>query len=45
VLNRLPTPAEQKRFVTHLTSNPKADALVEEAIWVLVNCAEFRFNH
>ena len=48
VLGRLPKPAETKRFVTHLTSDkdPKAaDALVEEAIWVLLNTAEFRFNH
>ncbi len=46
VLNRPPTTAEQKRFVQHLTTDPKKpDALVEEAIWVLVNCAEFRFNH
>ncbi len=44
VLNRLPREEEKKRFVAHLTSNPKADSLVEEAIWALVNCAEFRFN-
>jgi hypothetical protein len=46
VLTRLPKPEEQKRFVAHLKSDPKAtDALVEEAIWVLMNTAEFRFNH
>ncbi len=45
VLSRPPTPAEQKRFVAHLTSDKKAEALVEEAIWVLLNSAEFRFNH
>ena len=46
VLTRLPKPAEQKRFVAHLTADPKAsDALLEEAIWVLLNTAEFRFNH
>ena len=45
VLNRLPKPAEQKRFIAHLTSNPKPEGLVEEAVWALLNCAEFRFNH
>jgi hypothetical protein len=45
VLSRLPKPEEQKRFVTHMKSDPKPDALVEEAIWVLLNTAEFRFNH
>jgi Protein of unknown function (DUF1549)/Protein of unknown function (DUF1553) len=46
VLTRMPKPAEQKRFVDHLKSDPKAiDALLEEAIWVLLNTAEFRFNH
>jgi hypothetical protein len=46
VLTRLPKPKEKDRFVAHLTSDPKAtDALIEEAIWVLLNTAEFRFNH
>ena len=46
VLTRLPRPAERERFVAHLTSDPKkADALMEEAIWVLLNCSEFRLNH
>ena len=45
VLSRLPKPAERRRFVAHLTSSPKPEALVEEAIWVLLNCSEFRFNH
>jgi hypothetical protein len=45
VLSRPPTPAERERFVTHLTSDPKAEPLVAEAIWALLNCAEFRFNH
>jgi hypothetical protein len=44
VLNRSPRPEERKRFVAYLTSGPKADGLVEEAIWVLLNCSEFRFN-
>ncbi len=45
VLTRPPSAAERKRFVAYLTSQPKAGPLVEEAIWVLMNCAEFRFCH
>lgn len=44
-LTRLPTPAERDKFVAYLQSDPKPEALVEEAIWVLVNLSEFRFNH
>jgi hypothetical protein len=46
VLNRPPSAVEQQRFVKHLSSDAKnAPALVEEAVWVLVSCSEFRFNH
>ena len=45
VLTRLPNESERRKFVTYLTSDPKTDAVVEEAIWVLVNTSEFRFNH
>ncbi len=45
VLTRLPSEAERAKFVAYLQSDPKTDALVEEAIWVLVNLGEFRFNH
>ena len=45
VLTRLPRPEERERFVAFLTSEPRADQLVQDAIWALVNCAEFRFNH
>ncbi|MBY0232793.1 MAG: DUF1549 and DUF1553 domain-containing protein [Gemmataceae bacterium] len=45
VLSRLPSEKERARFVAYLTSEPKADALVEEAIWVLLASAEFRFQH
>ncbi|HYT92824.1 MAG TPA: DUF1549 domain-containing protein [Gemmataceae bacterium] len=46
VLSRPPSAAERQRFVQHLTSDGKATpALVEEAIWVLLSCSEFRFNH
>jgi hypothetical protein len=46
VLSRPPRDEERKRFVEHLTSDPKnPEPLVEEAIWVLLSCGEFRFNH
>jgi hypothetical protein len=45
VLGRLPRPAEREKFLAHLKGAPKPEAAVEEAIWVLVNCGEFRFNH
>jgi hypothetical protein len=44
-LTRLPTAQERDRFVSFLTAEPKAEPLVQDAIWVLLNCAEFRFNH
>jgi hypothetical protein len=46
VLSRPPRDEERKRFVEYLNSDPKNPApLVEEAIWVLLSCSEFRFNH
>lgn len=46
ILSRPPRPAEQERFVKHLSSSgASADALVEEAIWALLASTEFRFNH
>jgi hypothetical protein len=45
VLSRPPGDAERQRFVQHLTSDAKTAALVEEAVWALLSCSEFRFNH
>ena len=45
VLTRLPKETERAKFVTYLKGDPKAENLVEEALWVLVNMSEFRFNH
>ena len=48
ILTRPPRPEEKTRFVNYLNSETiptKADPLVEEAIWVLLNTSEFRFNH
>ncbi len=45
VLTRLPSTAEREKFVAYLQNDPKTEALVEEALWVLANLSEFRFNH
>jgi hypothetical protein len=45
VLSRLPSAAERAKFTAYLQSDPKPEPLVEEALWVLVNLSEFRFNH
>lgn len=45
VLTRLPTDAERQKFKDYLTADKNAGPAVEEAIWVLLNTAEFRFNH
>jgi len=45
VLTRLPKESEKAKFAAYLQSEPKSENLVEEAIWVLMNMSEFRFNH
>ncbi len=45
VLSRLPRPQEREKFLAHLKGAAKPETGVEEALWVLVNCGEFRFNH
>jgi hypothetical protein len=51
VLTRLPRAEEKAKFVEFLANAPKGqgtsgrDSAVRDAIWVLINCAEFRFNH
>lgn len=47
VLNRRPSDEERARFVEYLNiseTNQQADR-VREALWVLMTCSEFRFNH
>jgi hypothetical protein len=48
VLSRPPTSEEKDRFVKYLTADakdPKASAQrMEDVMWVLVSCSEFRFN-
>ena len=45
MLGRPLRPQEQENILAHLKGAAKPDAAVEEAIWALVNCGEFRFNH
>jgi hypothetical protein len=45
VLSRPPSEEERKKFVAYLTAEGKPEPRIEEAIWVLLNTAEFRFNH
>ncbi|HEX3316186.1 MAG TPA: DUF1549 and DUF1553 domain-containing protein [Gemmataceae bacterium] len=46
ILSRPPSEVERKRFVEHLAGDAKMKpVLVEEAIWTLMSCSEFRFNH
>ncbi|QGQ24182.1 DUF1549 domain-containing protein [Gimesia benthica] len=42
VLARNPTPDELQRNVSYLQSSEKRDEAVEDLLWVLVNCTEFR---
>jgi Protein of unknown function (DUF1549)/Protein of unknown function (DUF1553) len=45
VLSRPARSEERERFVKHLSSDAKMTSpLVEDAIWVLLSCSEFRFN-
>ncbi|MCE9567914.1 MAG: DUF1549 and DUF1553 domain-containing protein [Planctomycetes bacterium] len=45
LLNRPAKPNEIAKFVEFLKSDPKPDARVEDAVWVLLTSSEFRFNH
>jgi len=44
ILTRYPKPAERARFVDYLKAESKPGSRIEEAIWVLLNTSEFRFN-
>ena len=48
VLSRMPSAEERERFVSYLSVDPQdtklASQRIEEALWVLVACSEFRFN-
>jgi hypothetical protein len=47
ILSRPPSDLERDRFVLHFASATPQNtpSLVEEAIWALISCSEFRFNH
>ncbi len=46
VLSRPPKPIELSKFLAFIGTDPKkADARLEDAVWVLLNSSEFRFNH
>ena len=45
-LSRRPSPAETEKFLTYLTADEKQTRTrLREAIWSLISCSEFRFNH
>lgn len=45
VLSRRPSPEETEKFVAHLSATDDADDRLHEAIWTLMTCSEYRFNH
>lgn len=45
VLSRRPTPQETEYFVAHLSAEDDPRGRLREAIWTLMTCSEFRFNH
>lgn len=45
MLSRRPTSEELEHFVAYFTAEDDARSRVGEAIWVLMTCSEFRFNH
>ena len=45
VLSRKPMPDEVERFVAFLSSEDDPRGRLHDAIWTLMTCSEFRFNH
>lgn len=45
VLSRRPTPQETEKFTAYLSEKDDADNRLHEAVWTLMTCSEFRFNH
>ena len=45
ILNRPPDDDERAKFVDYLSTDEKPNDRLREAIWVLMSCSEFRFNH
>ena len=44
-LSRRPSDSERERFVQHFEQAQDARPAMNEAIWSLLTCSEFRFNH
>lgn len=45
ILSRMPTAQEQLKFVEFLSAKEDATGRMHDAIWTLMSCSEFRFNH
>jgi hypothetical protein len=45
VLNRPPTVEERQQFVALLAAEQDPSVRLRDAIWALMTCSEFRFNH
>lgn len=45
VLSRRPDAAETRKFVEYLSVEEDRDERLHNAIWALMTCSEFRFNH
>jgi hypothetical protein len=45
ILSRPAQPAEKKKFAEFLSNGDKPGERLREAIWALMTCSEFRFNH
>lgn len=45
VLSRRPTTEESRKFVEFLSAKDDARGRLHDAIWTLMTCGEFRFNH
>ncbi|MCA9268706.1 MAG: DUF1553 domain-containing protein, partial [Planctomycetales bacterium] len=45
ILSRRPLPEETQKFVEYLSAEERPQERVKEAMWALMTCSEFRFNH
>lgn len=45
VLSRRPSKEETARFVAHLSAEDDSEGRLHDAVWSLMTCSEFRFNH
>lgn len=45
ILTRKPTEEERQEFIAYFTADKDPQPRLGEAIWVLLTCSEFRFNH